>query len=101
MRFLTRYDGEVSEPLVGRQGRQISMRVARGIMNFAFFAKPYLALSPVGCREATGGRAEATAAPSPTPRVRGRDPTSLEAKTPPSEPLWRRPPVLQMAKVPA
>lgn len=70
-------------------------------MNFAFFAKPYLALSPVGCREATGGRAEATAAPSPTPRVRGRDPTSLEAKTPPSEPLWRRPPVLQMAKVPA
>lgn len=48
-------------------------------MNFAFFAKPSRALSPVGCREATGGRAEATAAPSPTPR-------SGEG-TPPSEPL--------------
>ena len=30
VRFLTRYDGEVSEPLVGRQGSRISMRVARG-----------------------------------------------------------------------
>ena len=30
MRFLTRYDGEVSEPLVGRQGSRVSMRVARG-----------------------------------------------------------------------
>ena len=29
MRFLTRYDGEVSEPLVGRQGSRVSMRVAR------------------------------------------------------------------------
>ena len=28
MRFLTRYDGEVSEPLVGRQGSRVSMRVA-------------------------------------------------------------------------
>ena len=28
--FLTRYDGEVSEPLVGRQGSRVSMRVARG-----------------------------------------------------------------------
>ena len=27
---LTRYDGEVSEPLVGRQGSRVSMRVARG-----------------------------------------------------------------------
>ena len=26
-RFLTRYDGEVSEPLVGRQGSRVSMRV--------------------------------------------------------------------------
>ena len=26
MRFLTRYDGEVSEPLVGRQGSRVSMR---------------------------------------------------------------------------
>ena len=26
---LTRYDGEVSEPLVGRQGSRVSMRVAR------------------------------------------------------------------------
>ena len=31
MRFLTRYDGEVSEPLVRRQGSRVSMRVARGI----------------------------------------------------------------------
>ena len=30
MRFLTRYDGEVSEPLVGRQGSRVSMRMARG-----------------------------------------------------------------------
>ena len=30
MRFLSRYDGEVSEPLVGRQGSRVSMRVARG-----------------------------------------------------------------------
>ena len=30
MRFLTRYDGEVSEPLVGRQGSRVSTRVARG-----------------------------------------------------------------------
>ena len=30
MRFLTMYDGEVSEPLVGRQGSRVSMRVARG-----------------------------------------------------------------------
>src|SRR5574339_293790 len=29
VRFLTRYDGEVSEPLVGRQGSRVSMRVAR------------------------------------------------------------------------
>src|SRR5574341_492883 len=28
VRFLTRYDGEVSEPLVGRQGSRVSMRVA-------------------------------------------------------------------------
>ena len=27
---LTRYDGKVSEPLVGRQGSRVSMRVARG-----------------------------------------------------------------------
>ena len=31
MRFLTRYYGEVSEPLVVRQGSRVSMRVARGI----------------------------------------------------------------------
>ena len=31
VRFLTRYDGEVSEPLVGRQGSRVSMRVARGV----------------------------------------------------------------------
>ena len=30
VRFLPRYDGEVSEPLVGRQGSRVSMRVARG-----------------------------------------------------------------------
>ena len=30
MRFLTRYHGEVSEPLVGRQRSRVSMRVARG-----------------------------------------------------------------------
>ena len=30
VRFLTRYDGEVSEPLVGRQGSRVYMRVARG-----------------------------------------------------------------------
>ena len=30
VRFLTRYDGEVIEPLVGRQGSQVCMRVARG-----------------------------------------------------------------------
>src|SRR5574338_288493 len=30
VRFLTRYDGEVSEPLLGRQGSRVSMRVARG-----------------------------------------------------------------------
>ena len=30
VRFLTRCDGEVSEPLVGRQGSRVSMRVARG-----------------------------------------------------------------------
>src|SRR5574340_235112 len=29
VRFVTRYDGEVSEPLVGRQGSRVSMRVAR------------------------------------------------------------------------
>ena len=28
--FLTRYDGEVSEPLVGRQGTRVSMPVAKG-----------------------------------------------------------------------
>ena len=30
VRFLTRYDGEVSEPLGGRQGRRVSTLVARG-----------------------------------------------------------------------
>ena len=30
MRFLARYDGEVSESLVGRQGSRVSMRMARG-----------------------------------------------------------------------
>jgi len=30
VRFLPRYDGEVSEPLVGRQGSRVFMRVARG-----------------------------------------------------------------------
>ena len=30
VRFFTRCDGEVSEPLVGRQGSRVSMRVARG-----------------------------------------------------------------------
>ena len=30
VRFLTRYDGKVSEPLVGRQGSRVPMRVARG-----------------------------------------------------------------------
>ena len=30
VRFFTRYDGEVSEPLVGRQGSRVSMRVPRG-----------------------------------------------------------------------
>ena len=30
VRFLTRCDGEVSEPLVGRQGSRVSTRVARG-----------------------------------------------------------------------
>ena len=30
MRFLTRYDGAVSEPLVGRQLSRVSMQVARG-----------------------------------------------------------------------
>src|SRR5574339_720453 len=30
VRFLTRYDGEVSEPLVVRQGSRVSMLVARG-----------------------------------------------------------------------
>ena len=30
VRFLTRWDGEVSEPLVGRQGSRVSMRAARG-----------------------------------------------------------------------
>ena len=30
VRFLARYDGEVSESLVGRQGSQVSMRMARG-----------------------------------------------------------------------
>ena len=30
MRFLARYDGDVSEPLVGRQGSRVSMRMARG-----------------------------------------------------------------------
>ena len=29
MRFLARYDSEVSEPLVGRQESRVSMRVAR------------------------------------------------------------------------
>ena len=31
VRFLARYDGEVSESLVGRQGSPVSMRMARGI----------------------------------------------------------------------
>ena len=30
VRFPARYDGEVSEPLVGRQGSRVSMRMARG-----------------------------------------------------------------------
>ena len=30
VRFLPRYDGKVSEPLVGRQGSRVSMRVVRG-----------------------------------------------------------------------
>ena len=30
VRFFPRYDDEVSEPLVGRQGSRVSMRVARG-----------------------------------------------------------------------
>ena len=30
VRFLARYDGKVSEPLVGRQGSRVSMRMARG-----------------------------------------------------------------------
>ena len=30
VRFLTGYNGEVIEPLVGRQGSRVSMRVARG-----------------------------------------------------------------------
>ena len=28
--FLTRYDGELREPLMWRQGSQVSMRMARG-----------------------------------------------------------------------
>ena len=31
VRFLTRYDGEVSEPLVGRQGRRVSMRSGQAV----------------------------------------------------------------------
>ena len=30
MGFLTRYDGELGEPLMWRQGSQVSMRMARG-----------------------------------------------------------------------
>ena len=30
VRFLTRYDGELREPLMWRQGSQVSMRMARG-----------------------------------------------------------------------
>ena len=32
--FLTRYDGELREPLLWRQGSQVSMCVARGCMSF-------------------------------------------------------------------
>ena len=30
VRFITRYDGDVNEPLVGRQGSRVSIRMARG-----------------------------------------------------------------------
>src|SRR5574340_528233 len=33
VRFLTRYAGEVSEPLVGRQGSRVSMRVLDGMLH--------------------------------------------------------------------
>ena len=39
LRFLTRYDGEVSEPLVGRQGSRVCMRVARGSASSPSFTK--------------------------------------------------------------
>ena len=32
--FLTRYDGELREPLLWRQGSQVSLRVARGCVSF-------------------------------------------------------------------
>ena len=40
VRFLPRYDGEVSEPLVGRQGSRVSMRVARGSASYGKSALP-------------------------------------------------------------
>ena len=44
--FLTRCDGEVSEPLVGRQGSLVSMRVARG--SASLLSSPGRAARPVG-----------------------------------------------------
>ena len=37
MRFLTRYDGEVSEPLVGRQGSRVLAFMVKEVNNGAIF----------------------------------------------------------------
>ena len=44
VRFLTRYDGEVSEPLVGRQGSRVSMK------------KSYRKMKTIWCQEAKFSR---------------------------------------------
>ena len=45
VRFLARYDGEVSEPLVGRQGSRVSMRMARGRLGVVLERRPQCAVS--------------------------------------------------------
>ena len=58
VRFLARYDGEVSEPLVGRQGSRVSMRMARG-------SGPPGPAAPGGARAGGGGRGGVAARAGP------------------------------------
>ena len=66
VRFLARYDVEVSEPLVGRQGSRVSMRVARG----SAVSNPYQTfLGPTGVYTWSGLSGQYQPVPASVPLV--------------------------------